>query len=318
VAGHPETWRRVTSRSFSAGRLGQLRREQARIQTDAYAFLDIDNPVCAWATYRGILVCAPDTPGFVSVWTASLIRTSNSGSFSFESKIEAVRVAQFPHRVSRLRGMFCLLDGKDASRATSWDHAGNTHFQPEYLAELSLSEAGSRRDRLDANWITFAARNTADSSTDHSWIAKYWSGEPYPNQTPIWETLVDGRIVVLGTDIRQRAYAKIKSEFPDSLTFLEIARQAAWVGSDLGSISAFLRFEGQDLILDYGMNMLDAKNPEVLEKLTALRESGHPINYSDMKLHVEQESFGRVPDLRPYGFRVNAAAYGPEAPDTLA
>jgi hypothetical protein len=33
------------------------------LTTDAYAFLNINDPVCAWATYRRVLVSAPEEPG---------------------------------------------------------------------------------------------------------------------------------------------------------------------------------------------------------------------------------------------------------------
>jgi hypothetical protein len=199
--------------------------------------------------------------------------------------------------------MFCVLDAGSASRACSWDSARKTHFQPEFLAELNLSEAGIRRDKLDANWITYAPIDKGGTLTDKSWIKGYWAGQPYPNEEPIWETLIDGRLIVLGTDIRERAYRAIKSEFPDSLMFLEIARLAACVGSDLGTISTFIRREGDELVLDYLMDMRDADDPQVLGKLAALKERGHPVNWADMKPHIDQKSFGRVPDLRPYGFR---------------
>ena len=273
------------------------------LATDAYVFLDVDNPLCAWATYRGALVCAPETPGFISVWTAGLIRASHPGHMSLESAVEAVRAAQFPHRISRLRGMFCFLDANSATRACLWDQEHRTHFQPKNIAELSLTEAGTRRDRMDANWITNAPTDAAGHLTDSSWIRNYWAGDPYPDKEPIWETLVDGRLIVLGTDIRQRAYAAVKSEFPNSLMFLEIARQAAWVGSDLGTISAFVRIEENEMVLDYAMNMVDAERPEVLERLVTLRETSHPINWADMQPHIDQDSFGQVPDFRPYGFR---------------
>lgn len=273
------------------------------LATDAYAFLDIDNPLCAWATYRGTLVCAPDAPGFISVWTAGLIRTNKPGRMAFESAVEAVRVAQFPHRISRLRGMFCLLDAESAKRACSWDQENKTHFQSEYMAELSLTEAGARRDRLDANWITYAPIDKAGHLTDGSWIQNYWTGNQYPNKEPIWETLVDGRLIVLGTDIRRRAYATVKSEFPDSLMLLEIAREAAWVGSDLGAISAFVRIEENEMVVDYAMNMVDAESPEFLGKMATLRENGHTVNWADMKSHIDQSSFGNVPDFKRYRFR---------------
>lgn len=171
------------------------------------------------------------------------------------------------------------------------------------MAELSLTEAGARRDRLDANWITDAPFNEAGHLIDGNWIQNYWAGHPYPNKEPIWETLVDGRLIVLGTDIRHRAYTAVKSEFPDSLMFLEIARQAAWVGSDLGSISAFARTEQHEMILDYVMNMVDAECPQVLGKLAELRETGQPINWADMKPHIDRDSFGHLPDFKPYSFR---------------
>jgi hypothetical protein len=199
--------------------------------------------------------------------------------------------------------MFCLMDAESATRACSWDSGQKTHFQPKYLAELSLSEAGGRRDRLDANWITLAPKDLNGYLTDASWIPHYWKGSAYPGVEPVWETLVDGRLWVLGTDIRERAYLAVKSEFPDSLMLLELARQAACVGSNLGSITAWMRPVGNDMVLDYCMNMLDADSPELHRKLREFSESGHPINRADMKPHIDRESFGNMPDFGPYGFR---------------
>ena len=273
------------------------------LTTDAYAFLDIDNPLCAWATYRGTLVSAPQKAGSVSVWSAGLMRSFNSGRVNLELVIEDVRKDQFPQRISRLRGMFCLPDRESAERACSWNVEKKTHFQPEYLTELNLSEATVQRDRLDANWITYASISEDSYLSNNSWIHSYWSGEEYPGQTPIWETLVEGRLLVLGTDIRHRAYSAIRSEFPTSLMLLEIARMAAWMGSDLGSISASIGVEQDEICLNYVMNMVDANNPEFLEKVKSLIESGHPINRADMQPQIEQGTFGNVPDLRRYGFR---------------
>jgi hypothetical protein len=273
------------------------------LSTDAYAFLNITDPLCAWATYRGKLVCAPSEPGFLSVWTAGTMRADNPARIDREFKLEHTRLAQFPDRISRLRGMFCFLDIASAEHAcASWASSAD-HFRAEYLAELHLGEAGPKRDRLDSNWITHAPENEEGFLTGIAWIPSYWAGEPYPNATPIWETLVEGRMIVLGTSLREQAYAAIKRRFPDSLTLLEIARQAAWVGSDLGNICAWLRQDGAALVLKYYMDMRDAENPDVLGALEQLKRSGHPINWADMAPHIAQDSFGRVPDLRPFGFR---------------
>lgn len=267
--------------------------------TDAYAFLDINNPVCAWATYRGTLVCAPSAPGFMSVWTAGLICADVPSRIANELAIEAVRTKQFPERVSRLRGMFCFLDEESARRAHSW----SAHFEPEFMAELSLTEAGARRDRLDANWITNAPRDATGYLTDDKWIQDYWAGNPYPHDDPIWETLVDGRMTVLGTEIRERAYSAVRAEFPNSLTFLEIARLAAWVNSDLGAISARFRIEGNEIRIDYLMNMIDAESQDFHRRLIELENIGHPINLKDIMHQFNNNSFGNLPDLRPRGFR---------------
>lgn len=272
------------------------------LTTDAFAYLDIDNPVCAWATYRGALVCAPAQPGFLSVWSAGLIRAGNLARIGNELTIEAVRVASFGDRTSRLRGVFCFADPISAERAREWKHFGAGHFKREYMAELSLIEASGSRERSDANWITYAPTNGDGGLTDVSWIPRYWAGEPFPTKEPIWETLVDGRLLVLGTDLRKAAYAAIKSEFPQSLLFLEMARMAAQVGSDLGSITAFLLRQEKDLRLDYLMNMQDTENIDVLDKMNALWRTDTPPNWADIEPHYSKGSFGNIPDLRPYGF----------------
>jgi hypothetical protein len=263
------------------------------LTTDAYAFLNINDPVCAWATYRAVLVSAQDAPGFLSVWSAGMTRMESPQRLAREFALEQYRRQFHPKKISRLRGMFCFLDLGSAERALSWGGPAN-HFRAEYLAELNLTEAGECRDRFDANWVT-------DQPGD--WIAHYWAGEACPGKTPIWETLVDGRLLVLGTDLRTRAYDVIKRRFPDSLTFLEIARMAAWVGSDLGSVSAFLREEGDDLVLSYLMDMRDAENPEFIENLQKYKDEGNPINWADITPNLSEGLFGKTPDLRPFGFR---------------
>jgi hypothetical protein len=203
--------------------------------------------------------------------------------------------------------MFCFLDLASAERACSWSPSSRSHFRPEFLAELNLDEADPRRDRLDANWITYPPVDDHGNISDIEWIHRYWKGEPYPGKEPIWETLIHGRAIVLGTDLRERAYRLIKANFPDALTFLELGRQAAWVGSDLGNVCAHMREDGEYVALDYAMDMRDADNPVFLEKLQKLKESGHPINWADITPNTAQGSFGRTMDLRPFGFRRHKA-----------
>lgn len=265
------------------------------IDTDAYVFLDIDRPLCAWANYRGVLVCAPDRPGFLSIWTAGILASGCTERLQRELALERVRVEEFPDRVSRLRGMFSLADAESAERALAWDLDGRSPFQRKFLAEVSLADAVGRRDQLDANWITYFG-----DRADTGWMRAYWSGSRCPDYDPLWETLIDGKIIVLGTGIRQRAYEEITSEFPESLMFLELGRQAACIGSDLCSITSFLTVENEDHVIDYVMNIEDAESPEFLQRLQELIDGGHSINWADMQPHIANESFGRFPDLRRY------------------
>ncbi len=265
------------------------------IATDGYAYLNIAHSLCAWATYRGTLVSSQagtTSLGTVSIWLALLIEISDPDRMSFESKIEKVRLEKFPHCVSRLTGLYCFLTLDDAERA---GRLWGDHFKPEHLAELTLVEA-TGRERHDSNWILYPPR-------DQEWIEKYWRGDAMPGHEPIWETLVNGRIDVLGTELRKRAYKLVKQRWPESLMLLEIGRQAAWVGSDLGNIAGFLAEDGDDLVLTYAMDMRDADKPEFLAKLDELKKGGHPINWADMKSHIENDTFGCVPDMKEFMFR---------------
>lgn len=275
------------------------------LSTDGYAFLNINHPLCSWATYRGCLVssaAASDEPGFVSVWMATMLYVENNGALSREIEIDRVRQAKYPDKISRLSGLYCFLDLESAERAANlWGSSGRNHFRPEYLAELNLSEA-TGRDRLDSNWITYAPVDSSGAITETDWIDHHWQGEPSPGKDPIWETLLEGRALVLGTNLRDEAYKIIKKNFPDSLCLLEIARQAAWVGSDMGNIAAQLFEDGDEWGLRFLFDMREANDQDFLAKLDRLKKEDHPINWADMRPHLEEGTFGKVPDMGPYEF----------------
>ena len=105
-----------------------------------------------------------------------------------------------------------------------------------------------------------------------------------------------------GTELRDRAYETIKQQFPRTITFLEIARLAAWVDFDLGNIRAWLRDEGNNVALHYLMDMREANDPAFLKKLEQLKVEGHPINWADLNQEMKHGSFGQTIDLRPYEF----------------
>lgn len=263
----------------------------------AFAFLDIDHPVVAWGAYRGVLVSAnaeyqpPQCP--VSMMFASIILQQNNARLRNELLIEKYRQIHFPRCYSRLRGMYFFEERSIAEHAYEW----GGHFSPEYLAELELYPT-SAIFRHDANWITHAPLDQEGRIESEEWIPKYLSGEEYPGKTPVWELIVQGRAVICGTELRERAYQNILKRFPDAISILEVSRIAAHVGSDLGQASAWVMRESESSMnLSFSLDMRDANNPDFLERV---RLYDGPRNHKD--LAVGGDKF-RVPDFREFSCR---------------
>lgn len=263
-----------------------------------FAFLDIDNPVCAWAVYRGKLVLPPvNQSQFLSVWLTGLVKNGQSEKYRREIELEHVRTSSFADRISRLQCIFCFETRELAEKALAWDEDGRTHFQLQYLTELTFEKPTDGLHRFDANWVSHSEQFP---NIGQEWMKRYWAGEAFPDAEPHWETLCAGTLVVVGQDIRDRACDVLRDEFPESLMILEIARLSAAIGSDLGSISPLIRKEGDQLILDYAMNFVDADNPSFFQKLEAYKEYGNNVNWQDIRPHFARGSFGKLPDLKPY------------------
>jgi hypothetical protein len=268
---------------------------EAGMLTNACAFLNIGHPVCAWATYRGALVPPPNEPGFISLWAASHLKAGNTEWLQTELELEGTRQRDGSTRVSRLRGLYCFGDKGSAEKALSW---GMAHCRPELFADLHVSGGLDLDQRMDANWITHAKC----PNLPKDWMSKYWAGEPYPNASPLWEYLAASNAYVLGTDLREKAYHLLKRKFPRSIALLETARLANWIGSDLGSITCYLSAPAESEYIEgsYLLNMKEAGDSEVIEKIDRLRKSGHPIRIQDF---TEEVGFV-TPDFGPFGFTV--------------
>ena len=261
------------------------------LKTEAWAYLNIRHPLCAWATYRGVLVAAPGDRGFLSVWAASMLADKDDKRVLRELSLEATRNAHFPHFTSRMTGMYCFTDLRRAELALQWG-TPNNHFRLQNLAELSLAEAKLSGSRHDANWITHQGKA--------GWQARYWSGEPHPDQEPIWETLVTGRLIILGSEIRNAAMRILTRRFPDSVVLLETARVAAWVGSDLGNVAAFLFDRGKYVRLMYLIDMRSANDFELAMKLREVTAvQGVPIDQTVFQNALKIGAF-KTPDFRKF------------------
>ena len=96
------------------------------------------------------------------------------------------------------------------------------------------------------------------------------------------------------------AYEVVKSTWPESLALLELARIAAWVGSDLGLISALAIREGDEIAIKYAMRFDDATNPDFLKRAFA-------PNVDRNLTDLDSTSELIRPDLRPRELRFSVA-----------
>jgi len=264
----------------------------------AFAYLDVDHPIVAWAVYRGTLVSvaavgsaptASHRP--VSMMFAGMIQHQANARFQNELLIDAVRRQRYAHQVSRLTGMYFFTDHDEAKAAQNW----GAYFRAESLSEVAVYSA-SPRTRVDANWITAAPLDTHGrlEVSDLSWIDCYWMGRSCDNR-PVWETIVHGRATVLGTELRRRAYDVLADRFPDALDTLEVSRLAAEVDSDLGQTVALMQQIADDRYrIDYFLDMRAAEEPGFLDRLAKHHGA---TNIRD--LQPGKPTFG-LPDFRPF------------------
>ena len=245
-----------------------------------YVYLNIDDPLVAWLVYRAQLVSAPAIDSqALSFWATGRLRSRVQ--YAAEIAIDQIRLANYPGMVSRLSGFYAFPNLESATAAAAqW---GIPYFRPERLAEIDIDDA-SRISRYDATWIT-----DHFGSTDTAWAHQYYQGEATAN--PVWELLVDGRALVLGTDLREEAYTIVKAKWPGSLAFLEFGRIGVYLNSDIALITPIVTVDAAGVHVSYAMNMVDADNPDFLARLHAF---DGPVNHAG--LAGEDDLI--VPDLR--------------------
>lgn len=232
----------------------------------AYAYLNVDDPLVAWLVYRAEMVSAGELhASALSFWSARMLRSRRQ--YTQELMLDQVRQSSYTTAVSRLKG-FYLFPNEESARAAAirWD---GDAFHSDFLAEVAINPR-SRVSQYDAEWIT------QDFSASDSWMHAYFSGQA--TAAPVWELVVEGRALILGTDLRERAYVTIKETWPRSLAVLELARLAVEVESDLGVITAMLFDRGGQLVVDHVVRF-DNDNPEFIE---GMKNFSGAVNAQDL------------------------------------
>lgn len=268
------------------------------MQLEAFAYLNIDHPVTAWATALGRIESADQTARTVgqrplSLFMATMLHCGDYVRLQNEWLIEAIRAESFPNTVSRLTGLFVFDDAESALAVLSADWGG--HFSDEYLADLEVMPSRPVT-RLDSNWITYAPliRKTGALDTrDLGWISRYWAGERYPHaSTPVWEVLVDGIATIRQSALTEQAYGRALQSFPESEFFLLTGRMAARAGANAGQVCAWMLERSDALEVCFALNDGPLHDPGTIERLI---EVGSPAEIESLRQTPEQF---RLPDLR--------------------
>lgn len=175
----------------------------------AWAFIDVRDPLIAWLAYRGEMVSADQTvPSSLSVFHTRRLRNAGAALYDAEQQLDRERHSLDPHLPFRLRGFFAFRDMPPAKQAAAvWDLPS---FRLENLAEIEL-HPHARVAEHDSQHIT---RKLAEGPGP--WMAQYVRGQT-DEQGP-WgrmpELVVEGRALVLGTALRERAKDTVLATWP--------------------------------------------------------------------------------------------------------
>lgn len=119
---------------------------------EAYAYLNIADPLIAWLVYRGELVASAQVdPSAVSVWASGYLRDAAANGrperYAAELAIEQMRAANHPRVVSRLRGCTSF---RIASQRLKRRSAGADRFGPSSSPKSGFGQA-ARPARMTPN-----------------------------------------------------------------------------------------------------------------------------------------------------------------------
>lgn len=278
-----------------------------------WVYLNIDIVPVAWTAYRGVLLTVGNigTKEFrpLSYWPLGLLRNHHRTRFQKELRLEEIRREFYPHQVSRLHGLYVWGDYDSAVRGQQrWGTAAGTHFHSDYLVELSFTYSGL--SRVDTTWIDkFLLPDTIPfDESDVGWMHSYWKGDPYPDSAPLWEYIVEGRGMIQGIAIREKAYEIVRQQAPMSLGQLELGRIALELGIELYHIAPYVwPSGGTKLMVAY---LLDARYGinEIMEMLGGhlAQADSSSIRWDAINLLKGTTS---TPDLQHLSFEINPSEF---------
>lgn len=269
---------------------------------EGYVYLDLDHPLVAWNTARGVY-CSVDClakgerESALSLSMANMMRGFTGARLKSEMAIELIRTKFFPEHVSRLRGVF-VFDEIDSISRLWYGGEWGAHFQDNYMTDVGVS--ANKSCRLDANWIKDIMDESGNLKSNWLECARnYWRGAPHPTKPPIWERIVEGWVTIWGTDIKKRALNEISKYWPKSLKLLEYSSNAATIQSNDGVATAFLTTEEDHINIEFYIRMIDAKNKSTFERMDE-----HFQTYPEKRAVFNAEPILFLPDLSHLSLKI--------------
>ena len=226
--------------------------------------------------------------------------------FNFEQELEEERIREFPHKISRLHGLFVFDTQEEAKKAENiWGNSSN-HFQPDCLTEAGC-EIGHNKSKHDSNWITYYFQNESPKHPAH-WKELYWEGVPYPHRNPVWETIVDRSLLLWNTELRQSVANRLHEELPCSF-LLRLGVLACDLGYELGRTSITLVKENDCLQVRHMISFDEKLAIEVVEEIKRTKP--------EYMIHLkpkDEDTFFIVPDSSSSDFCITHRCTPKECP----
>jgi len=205
----------------------------------AYVCLQMKNPVVAWNVARGII----DSPYIVqknfdysilSFFLFSRYYKNDKAQFDLEMELEKVRFQKYPHKVSRLSGLFFFESMDEAETA----YLLIPHFKHSRPTKVNIPLT-AHYDKYDMNWITFYNDNYP-----RDWMDKYWQGKictecPIGTE-PNWECLTYESLIIADKQLQEECVNEIQQRDDRTTMLLQLAIMGAYYGYLTGA--AFFKY----------------------------------------------------------------------------
>lgn len=204
-----------------------------------YVYFNLSDADVRWNLARGVFNTTSEIQKYypqstiISFFLKSRIEHGDA-ILEQELLIEKIRKEKFPHKPSRLTGLFYFSEKKDAENAQKYVKVN--HFQNVCLQEIALAP-NIKIEKFDMNWISFY--NKYKEQYPNDWVERYWNGEICNIKTglgipPIWESITEDGFIVPNKEIREECIERFKMDDERLCALLYLSVWGAYYGYILG------------------------------------------------------------------------------------